>query len=288
MRLIIQSSSETNVQTEGRIEPLVSPDVGCIVIMTQTLVLEYLKRDPMRHVMQLKMLHHHADKATVQHVQADLDEGVLITLPATAFSYDLHTYPEVDWIAFLVSDSAEIATQLLNHLPNGNIVFKLIADHDAAAIRTRFEIKRKRAFLSYTTDEPSMFSADRRVQISQTYDPRLQPLFQMNDYDSAEIKRYLADGAQTFAIFDNDAPLSVGIIFRNFGNVWEIGGLRTRDVAKRRGLSAAITRTAIAAIGQLGGQLRYQLHESNVASRKLAESLGLHLFLTVTHYQGDV
>ena len=250
--------------------------------------IQYLKRDPMRHVMQLKMLHHHADKASVWHVRQQTDAGILITLPATAFSYDLHTYPEVDWIAFLVSDSAEIATQLLDHLPKGNIVFKLIADHDAAAIRTRFAIKRKRAFLSYTTDEPTAFVADPRVQISQTYDSRLQSLFQMNNYDSAEIKRYLADGAHTFAIFDNDAPLSVGIIFRNFGNVWEIGGLRTAESAKRRGLSSAITRTAIAQIGALGGQLRYQLHEANTASRRLAESLGLHLFLTVTHYQGDV
>ena len=251
-------------------------------------IVEYLMRDPMRHVMHLKMLHHHADKASVRHVRHDSAEGVLITLPATAFSYDLHTYPEADWIAFLATDSAEIAAQLIPHLPSGNVVFKLIHDHDAMAVASKLSIERKRAFISYTTNDPTSFSAEPSVQINQAYDPRLQPLFQMNNYDSAEIKRYLADGAQTFAILDDEQPLSVGMIFRNYGNVWEIGGLRTLERAKRRGYASAIVRTAIGVIGQLGGALRYQFHKDNIGSRKLAESVGLHHFLTVTHFQGDV
>ena len=124
--------------------------------------------------------------------------------------------------------------------------------------------------------------------MSRTYDARLQPLFQMNDYDSAEIQRYLADGGRTFAILDGDEPLSVGMIFRNFGDVWEIGGLRTIEKAKRKGLSSAIVNTAISLIHSLNGAVRYQFHEDNSASRGLAESLGLHRFVTVTHYQGDV
>ncbi|MGB1253667.1 MAG: GNAT family N-acetyltransferase [Candidatus Promineifilaceae bacterium] len=255
--------------------------------LTMASIINYLRHDPMRHVMHLKMLHHHADKAVLHYAKNETGEGVLIMLPATAFSYDLHVYPDADWIVLLASDSAEISPHLIAHLPKGNLVFKLIHDHDANAIAGKMAIERKRAFLSYTTSHPASYSADPQVLTQSEYDPRLQPLFQMNNYDSAEIKHYLADDAQTFAVFEQDRPLSVGMIFRNFGNVWEVGGLRTQKSAQRRGYSSAVVRTAIAAIGQLQGDLRYQFHEDNHASRRLAESLGLHRFLTVTHFKGE-
>lgn len=72
------------------------------------------------------------------------------------------------------------------------------------------------------------------------------------------------------------------------GQIWEIGGLFTQPSYRRRGLASALVETALHVLAQRDVLARYQVHEQNLASRQLAEAIGLRQFVIVEHWVGAV
>lgn len=233
--------------------------------------------------MHLKMLAYHADQIAVTHVQDGADEGVLLRFGTDLFSYDVNTYGGLDLVALPVADSAEILQTLLNQIQSEKIVFKLISDSAVAQVMARFGGEQLRSFVSYGWGDSVEFRPDLEVVVHTEIDERLVEMFGRNGYPPHELEQFFNDGGHAFSLELHGQPASVGMIYRNFENIWEVGGLHTEPHARRRGLSKRIVRTALHTLQQLGYSPRYQVDATNVASAKLAQSLGLVEFLYVRH-----
>jgi RimJ/RimL family protein N-acetyltransferase len=252
-------------------------------------VVRLLARDKLANVMPLKMLAHHGDSIETTYLHDERSEGALIVLPTSAFPYDRRTYDAFDQVVFPIATSVTILTQLLDAVPSGRTVFKLSSVEDCQTVEQRFDLVRLRAFLSYsrevTSDRPTV--QDPLVEITQQLDDRLVPLFEMNDYSRSELQGFFGSGAASFAVFDGDSPMSVGLTFQNYDDVWEIGALRTVESALRQGLSTKIVNAALGYLRSRSLLARYGVADSNRPSQRLAERCGLKHFLTHTHYSSN-
>ena len=78
--------------------------------------------------------------------------------------------------------------------------------------------------------------------------------------------------------------MSTCFVFKNYADIWEIGGVYTASAYRRQGLGTRIVKTAIRTLRDRAKRPRYQVLETNEASIRLAESLGLERFVTTEHY----
>jgi predicted GNAT family acetyltransferase len=92
-------------------------------------------------------------------------------------------------------------------------------------------------------------------------------------------------GALSFTIYDDGArPLSTCFTFKNYGTIWEIGGVYTDPAQRRKGLARLVVETALDAVLSRGCIPHYQVAETNLPSMRLAETSGLAKFVVVEHY----
>lgn len=250
-----------------------------------TTIMERLRRNPLKNVTLLKMM-------TAYHTQIDCvlieqkeEWGVLLLMPATTFGYDHRTYPEADTVVLMDYSSPEVFPALLKRLPrDANLVFKLQEDAYRQALEPYFTLRRVRSLYSYSSAEGQRFSADEACTVSEAIDERLLPLWMANDYSLEEITQYFEDGAFAVTLFDGDTPLSTCMVYRNEERIWEIGGVRTIEAARQRGLAQRVVRTAVFHTQKRGYIPRYQVLENNLASIRLAESIGLTRAVTLEHW----
>ncbi|MNI79555.1 FR47-like protein [compost metagenome] len=120
--------------------------------------------------------------------------------------------------------------------------------------------------------------------LSEQLDERLLPLWAANDYSREEVAHYFKEGAFSISLFDDVAPLSTCLVFRNEEQIWEIGAVHTAETGRRRGLARRVVRTALFHILQRGLIPRYQVLHSNIPSIRLAESIGLLLAVRLEHW----
>jgi ribosomal protein S18 acetylase RimI-like enzyme len=110
-------------------------------------------------------------------------------------------------------------------------------------------------------------------------------LYRTQDHRPDWLLPLLANGrAFTCLIGSGDDPVSVCFAFESYGKVWEIGGVVTRPDQRGRGLGARVVGAALDELARRGLLARYQVHEENTASIRLAEALGMRLLLRLTHY----
>ena len=247
-------------------------------------VLRYLRRDPLKHILHLKMLMHHSHLVETTHVVEGAVEGILLLFPTTALSYDHHHYGEYALVAMPIADSPQMLGQLLEHIPRAGVIFKLVQDADAALIEARFVGARVRVFLNFTSADAAACSPDPDVVVSTQLHGGLVEAFGRNGYTPAELARFFADGGKAFSITEGGQLVSVDMIYRNFAHIWGIAALFTHPSARRQGYAARIVRTALHTLHQLGYTPRYVVDAANTPSIKLAETAGLKRFLTVIHY----
>jgi GNAT superfamily N-acetyltransferase len=246
-------------------------------------VVDCLRTDALKYVVHLKMIEAHADHMTwhVETVAGQL--GVLLLLPTRVNAYDARTYPTSEWIVLMAAASPKLADRLVARVPRGReLVFKLVDELSVEAVQRAFpEMQRTTAFVSYTTDRT--FDADGSVRISKRWDERLLACYRQNGYTDREMRATFDQGAMTFTLWGED-PLSTCFTFRNYAEIWEIGGVYTSPAHRRQGLASRVVKAAIRTLRQSGKRPRYQVQETNRPSLKLAERLGLERFVTTEHY----
>lgn len=251
--------------------------------------LAYLRRDPLRQIVPLKMLTAYPGAARVAFRERGGAAGALLLLPAQTFLFDRSAYPWAALVVLLAADRADVAGELLEQVPRDTpLVFKLGGALEQAAARERFALARLTAFLSYTAPPSSPAPPDPAVRVSQAPDSAWLELLAAQGHDRAELADLFARGlAFALALGDPAAPAAVCMAYRNFGQIYEVGGLYTRPAARRQGLARRLVSTALHELARRGLTPRYQVHEDNRASVGLAEALGLRRFVTVTHWRYD-
>jgi RimJ/RimL family protein N-acetyltransferase len=249
-------------------------------------VIAFLRHDVLRNIVLLKMLHTYAEAIQCYYVETDSGAGVLLMLPTKVSPFDAQTYPSSEYVVLLSTTTSPMVQALLPHVPtNCPLVFKFLDLHDRVEVERQFSLKRKTAYLSFTCVPESRFSDSTEVVVSDRVDERYLDLYEEQGYQLDEVQAYFATGqALSFALYQNNLPLSTCFAYLNFEPVWEIGGVYTLPSERQKGYAGQVVETALHTLAQNKRIPRYQVHEDNHASIRLAERLGLCKFVTVEHY----
>ena len=246
-------------------------------------VAAYLRAEPLKYIVHLKMLAAYPQQLVWYAEQCGGQSGVALLIPAAIFPYDAKAYPGSDWVVLLAASVPEVAQRLVQRLPRqSKLVFKLVDELSKAAVFEIFPARRVTAFVSFTS-RGCVFLPDADVVVSRELDPRLLPCYQSNGYSETEMKHYFQQGALSFSLYADEA-LATCFVFRNYEQIWEIGGVYTAPEQRRKGLAKRVVSTALSALLEQGKTPRYQVAETNLASLRLAENLGLERFVITEHY----
>lgn len=252
--------------------------------MTPQEITDALAREPLRNVVLLKQLLAYRGHVTSHRIDGSQGAATLIILDTSVSSYDRQAYPGAAVAAFIDSDHPELTVALLAHVPRDvGVVFKLSREADLAAVAARFPVERRTAFVSFTA--AAAIEPDAGVRLTPTPGDGAFALFETQGHERAWLEPLLASGSAFACVLEQDSEaVSVCFAFENHGPVWEVGGVVTAPAHRRKGLGARVVRTALAELSRRKLAPRYQVEEHNAASIRLAHSVGLAPFLTITHY----
>lgn len=248
-------------------------------------IAEALEREQLRNIVLLKHLEAFPDHTTVYRVERDDGVATLVLLEVAASAYDRRTYPGARFAALISSDAPDLTRELLAAVSRDDgVVFKLSSDADRDVVAARFpHLQRTTAVLSFTA--ASGFEQDDQVRVTAEPTDTMYAFFESQKHGRAWLEPLLQSGrAFTCVIEKEGQPLSVCFAFENYRKVWEVGGLFTPPEARGHGHAARVVRTALAELARRGLTPRYQVHDDNVPSIRLAESIGMQRFLEITHF----
>jgi predicted GNAT family acetyltransferase len=244
----------------------------------------YLQRDVLRHIVHLKMLQAYPDAIRCCYHEQGASAGILMLLETQASPFDARTYPSTRYVALPTATDAESARALLAHVPaDCDLVFKLIEEHTRGVVAERFPLERQTAYVSYTSGG-RRFSRAPQVRVSDQLDERCLAMYAANGYSTDEMEANFDRGAFSLALHVRGQPVSTCFCFPNLQQVWEIGGVHTIEGHRRKGYAHKVVETSLALLADRGYIPRYQMHEDNLPSIRLAESIGLVRFLVTEHF----
>lgn len=248
-----------------------------------------LGRDPLRHIVPLKLLHTHGDAMTCRYAESEGAGAALLLLPTVHSVWDAAQYPDAGWVALLAADGRAAADQLLAGLPAGRMVFKLAGTIERAALLNRYAARRTTAFISFTASPSAIYPAHEDLLVTATPEEHWLAIFAEHGHDAELLARACAAGeGLLFAAMDGGILASLCFATRIYESIWEIGGLSTTPELRRRGHARRLIELALYMLAERRLTPRYQVQEDNLPSIRLAESAGLRPFVTVEHYLVEV
>ncbi|MBX3503724.1 MAG: GNAT family N-acetyltransferase [Alphaproteobacteria bacterium] len=248
-------------------------------------VVEALEREPLRNIVLLKHLDAYPDHTTLHRVERDGGAATMVLLEVAASAYDLRTYPGARYAALISSDGPDLTRELIEAVPRKEgVVFKLSSDADRDVVALSFpHLQRTTAVLSFTCDPE--FVRDDSVRTTMTPSDAVFACFESQKHGRDWLKPLLHTGRAFICVTGPDEqPHAVCFAFENYRRIWEIGGVFTPPEVRGRGYAARVVRTALAELGARRLSPRYQVHDDNIPSIRLAESIGLTRFLETTHF----
>jgi len=248
-------------------------------------VKELLNKERLIHVSHLKMLEEYENSIEYRLIEQDSIWGIVLLLPVASSAFDTEIYPEAKYIVYLASSDEHIIPELMKEIPNDkNLIFKIHRPIYKDVVEKQFPLIWKKAYLSYSCQSLDECEDYPDVIKSTCIDERLLPLWTKNGYSKSDIEKYFAKGASSFSIYKDNKPISTCLIFHNCYNIWEVGAVHTIENERRNGYAKKVVRVALNEILKAGNVPKYQVVHSNLPSIKLAESLGMKLFLKLEHY----
>jgi hypothetical protein len=295
------------------------PTEGALANDIRQKALAYLQTNPVRHLVHLKYLSLYADSIDLDYVEQGSSVGVMLSHPTDVISWDAAAYPQTARV-FLPTTSDEMAAGMLvnllrrdfiderptsgalvgatrrviptndiTHLVSGRTFVCKFCDTMTTSVFARaFPLRFVRAFLSYTTQRIGDDWATDGVLVEKALNPACVPLYVANGYTEMELQKLFAEGALSFTLYEADGPVCTCIAYPNFDTIWEIGGVRTVERARRKGLALRVVGTALKTLLEQGRTPRYQVEGTNLASVKLAAALGLTPCLRFEHYLAEM
>jgi len=250
-------------------------------------ILSHLRRDPLRHIVTLKMLGLFGRTMETRLIEDDAGWALLSLLPVRDSDFDHQMYPEAKFVVLVDGNSDGAKSALFGQLPSESLVVKTYDSYTRCYLENH-GAKPVRSFLSFTSSAP-ISSAPVTIPVlsSPDADPEVNRLFAHNGYSPTEVTEHFKDGACWFGVKKEGKIVAAGMVFRNFEAIWEVGGLFTETAHRRQGFARAITATAIDYLLSHGRTPRYQVRSDNIESIRLARSAGLQEFLRLDHYLID-
>lgn len=247
-----------------------------------------LRAAPLQHIVTLKMMHLLGPAIDFKLIEGEGGWALRSLFSAAAFEYDRQTYPNRDLVVLMDGSSATAKCELLDDLPEARLVVKTSDNAVAARLKASRSARAVRSFLSFTRaqDAPPAPSAE-GIAVGTDLKPELERMFGQNGYTPGELARHFADGSRWFALQRAGRTCSAGFVFRNFENVWEIGGIYTEPEYRRRGFARRIVAAALSELLRTGRIPRYQVRSDNEPSINLARASGLAEFLRMDHLLVD-
>jgi hypothetical protein len=127
-------------------------------------IVDELARDPLRHIVLLKHLLAYPEHVRIHRVSNAAGAATLVAVEASVSSYDRQTYPRAAVAAVISSDHPTLTTSLLPYIPRGvGVVFKLSQAADLPPIQSQFTVKRRTAFVSFTSSGTDGSAAGVRI-----------------------------------------------------------------------------------------------------------------------------
>jgi GNAT superfamily N-acetyltransferase len=247
-------------------------------------IMRCLRSHPLKNVTLLKMMTAYHEEIDSYFIEQGEHWGILLLLPASSYSFDQRTYPEADTVVLIDYSSPAMISAIMERIPrDAKLVFK-VQQEARLAVEEYFPLHPARSFYSYSSAPGQSFSPDEEAVVSGQIDSRLLPLWYSNGYTQEEIVHYFQAGAFSVALYAGENPRSTCIVFRNEEQIWEIGAVHTAEAGRRRGLASRVVRTALFHTLQRGYIPRYQVQDTNIASIRLAEALGLSLAVKLEHW----
>ncbi|MEO7223610.1 MAG: GNAT family N-acetyltransferase [Devosia sp.] len=242
-----------------------------------------LRRDPLKHAVILKYLLATPGAKLHQIVQGDASASLLLLDPKQS-SYDRRAYPEATASVLIASDDPALTRELMQFVRGGQrTFFRLSTDADRAIVAESFALERRNAFLSFTgvglheNEAPADIAAD---VATAPYD-----LFAQQDHDRDWIAGLLTTGrAFTSTVCEHGTAVGACFAFELDTAIWEVGGVYCLPEYRGRGHARRAVQSALTELHRRGLISRYQVGEANIPSVRLAQSLRMTHFLTLTHY----
>jgi GNAT superfamily N-acetyltransferase len=250
-----------------------------------TAAINWLNQDLHKNIIILKYLQSYGQYAECWYSEHHDQRGVLMILPTRYSPFDYQLYPDADYLALPVFSDPQIGTDLIRHLPQGRIAWKMPSEYEHTIVQQYYPLTRTLAYLSYRIKPQQHFAPIADIVIREHADQACLDLYAQQGHDPDEVREMFEQGhAFSCSKYQGDKPVCSSYIHQNYQNIWEVGGLYTIPEARRQGFAKQVVQTALAEIQHRGLTARYVAHESNVASQQLARELGLEQFLTISHY----
>jgi RimJ/RimL family protein N-acetyltransferase len=252
-------------------------------------ILPWLEQDVFKNIVLLKMLHAYPSGIQCYYTGTEQMTGVLLLLPTQAFYFDAHTYPQTRFVVLLATRDAAATQALVPHIPSDcNLVFKLMAAHDYGVLAQHFPLQRTMAFISFTAPPDRHYQPSPEVVVTTQPDEACLTIYEQQGHTRSSVDAAFASGtAFACTLYQAERPLATCFAYENYGPVWEIGGVYTDPAARRQGYGARVVTAALHALLAERRIPRYQVHEHNAPSIRLAQALGLTPFVTMEHFLAE-
>jgi RimJ/RimL family protein N-acetyltransferase len=252
-----------------------------------TQILWQLRKDKLRNAVILKYYLALPAHTKIMQVVEGAATATLLLLNPHASTYDRETYPEAGVIAFIVSDHPTLTAALRPFVPRDQqLIFKLTEERDARMVAEDFVLDRATSYLTFSTR--TAFNPDPAVSIAHTADHLPFDLFAKQGHDANWLRAMIARQQAIASVYrEDETAVSACIAFQLDDGIWEVGGVYTQPHQRGKGYGRRVVTTALAHLYQHGQIPRYQVNESNIASIRLAESLGMECCQTLTHYRAE-
>jgi hypothetical protein len=244
-----------------------------------------LETDLLRNIVTLKMINSFSSSMTLKLLERKQKWALLSLLPTEMSEWDKKRYPNAKHIAFLDGNDLGYKRRLWREMPRTEIVFKTGDPDLKEVLRRTPRVSKVDSFVSFTKRTNLLIaSKDTEVKRSDQLTPQVEELIKENGYESEELNRCFANGAEWFGIENDGQIVSACFVYQNYGSVWEIAGVYTVPLFRKLGLAK---RTVVASLYHLqlcGFIPRYQVRWNNGPSIQLALSIGLEEFLRFDHF----
>ncbi len=244
-----------------------------------------LEQDIIRNLVTLKMLNHYYEHMSFELQKNGNDWALLSLLPAKVSEWDRKAYPDIDYIAFIDGNCIDLKIKMIDKLKSYSVVLKIDCEVFNKIIKPYMIAKKLDSFHSYTTSTGFILQKTSiQIMKSNKYNDDAWKLLSKNGYEADELSRYFENNSQWFGVNVNNQLASICFIFQNYKQIWEIGGVYTKEEYRQKGYGKAVVLAALEYILNNNLVPRYQVKWNNTNSINLAKAIGLIDFLRVDHY----
>jgi RimJ/RimL family protein N-acetyltransferase len=259
-------------------------DTSMNAIPDISMVYSLLEQDSFKNLVTLKMLNSYSQYMKLQLNQNGKDWALLSILPVAASDWDKHTYPNATNVVLLNGNCDNLMAGLLHLVPEGPLVVKTCDKKVIDYFISEMNATKLTSFHSFTRNPAqSTFSQSDEVQKKDFINEEAWELFGKNGYSPNELERSLKNGAQWFCICMEKKIASICLVYQNYKDIWEIGGVYTQPDYRKKGFGKGVVLAALDYIEQRKWIPRYQVKTDNHHSIQLAKSCGLIEFLRIDH-----